>query len=374
MDLYLPALPSLVTELHTVSALAQLTLSACMVGLAVGQLVAGPISDRVGRRAPLLIGVTLFTVASLLCALAPSIQVLLILRLLQGLGGSAGIVLSRAVVRDHYEGVASAKVFSRLQVITGVAPVVAPIIGGALLLVADWRGLFLVLTGIGMLLLVAAALTVRESLAPQNRHQGGFGEYGRTVRQLLGDRRYIAYVLVVGFGAGSLFSYISMSPLVLQRGEGLSAQLFAVVFAVNAVGITVVARLNGALLGRQRPRGLLLGALLIGVTATLLVLIAGLGHAPLLLVLAPLFVAASMQGGIVPNATALALAPFSRGAGFAAALVGTAQFLIGAVIPPAVSAGGVSAALMGGTMLGCMLIALAALLVLGRSRAATEAA
>lgn len=366
MDLYLPSLPSLIGELHTAPALAQLTLSACMVGLACGQLVAGPISDRMGRRRPLLVGVSLFTVASILCALAPTIQVLLVLRLLQGLGGSAGIVLGRAVIRDHYEGVGSARVFSRLQVITGVAPVLAPVIGGALLLVVSWRGLFVVLAAIGLVLVIATAVTLKESLAPENHQGSGVAEYGRMLRRLLGNRRYLAYVLVVGFGVGSLFSYISMSPLVLQRNEGLTPQLFAVVFAVNAVGITLVARLNGALLGRLAPRRLLRGALLIGVGATSLVLVVGRMDAPLFVVLIPLFIAVSMQGAILPNATALALAPFGKGAGFAAALVGTAQFLIGALIGPAVSVGGVSAALMGGTMLCCMLLALVALLVVGR--------
>lgn len=188
MDLYLPGLPQLAADLHASEVLTQLTISTCMVGLALGQLVAGPLSDRIGRLRPLLVGVGCFAVASALCALSPNIATLVILRFVQGLGGAAGIVTARAMVRDMYAGAEAARVFSLMVMVTGAAPVLAPVIGSQLLRVTDWRGLFVALSGIGVVLLGAAAWTLRETLPASARRSGGIRDVGRQTATILSDR------------------------------------------------------------------------------------------------------------------------------------------------------------------------------------------
>ncbi|MDT7651306.1 MAG: transporter, family, multidrug resistance protein, partial [Pseudonocardiales bacterium] len=224
LDLNLPALPQLAEDLRVPVAYAQLSLSVCMIGLALGQLLVGPLADRVGRRRPLLIGVALFAVTAGLCALAPSIQVLLVLRLLGGLAGGAGLVIARAMVRDLYGGAAAARVFALLMLVSGTAPIVGPVLGGQLLRVTDWRGVFAVLALIGAVLF-AAALTQRETLTAADRRAGGLRATAVALGDVLVDRTFLMPALVQGLGMCAMFTYIAMGSFVLQDGRALDGAL-----------------------------------------------------------------------------------------------------------------------------------------------------
>jgi DHA1 family bicyclomycin/chloramphenicol resistance-like MFS transporter len=355
MDMYLPGLPQLSDDLSSSASAAQLTLTACLAGLALGQLLAGPLSDRLGRRRPVLVGATLFAAASLACALAPSIEVLVGLRFLQGVGGAAGIVVGRAIVRDLYEGDAAARLFSSLMLVGGIAPILAPIAGGLLLVLTDWRGVFVVLSILAAALLAAAARGLPESLAVRSAGRGG-------TRTVLRDRRFVAYALCSGLMMGAMFAYIAGSPFVLQTIYGLSPQLYSVVFAVNGLGIVVASYVSRRLIGRTTPSRLLHAGVAMGIAGAAL-LLAGLAlDAPVGVVLVALTLVVSSIGLVNPNATALALADHPADAGAASALLGTSQFLIGAAAAPLVGLAGAADALpMGLTIAGAVALAALAL-------------
>jgi DHA1 family bicyclomycin/chloramphenicol resistance-like MFS transporter len=368
MDLYLPGMPGLARGLETTDSLAQFTISACMIGLAVGQLASGPLSDRIGRRKPLIAGVAIFVIASIVCALSPSISVLLIARFVQGFAGAAGIVVSRTIVRDLYGEVDAARVFSRLIVITGVAPVAAPILGGVLLLFTDWRGMFIALACIGAVLLVGAIFVIPDSLADENRHVGGFKMQAQQIGRITQDRRFMGYALAAGIGGCALFVYISMSSLVFQLQYGVSAQLFSLIFAANSIGIVIASQINAVLVKKFKVRRILLGALLISAAASVAIAISAWVGLALAVLLVPLFVSVSTQGLQGPNTTALALGPYAKGAGAAAAVLGTFQFLIGAIVPPLASLGGTNGAVMGIAMFISSIVAFAVVVILTRAR------
>jgi MFS transporter, DHA1 family, multidrug resistance protein len=212
-----------------------------MLGLAGGQFVAGPTSDALGRRRPLLTGVAAYAAASLLCALAPNIWILLFLRLVQGAAGAAGIVIARAIVRDLHEGIAAARVFALLMLVSGLAPILAPVVGGQLLHVTDWRGIFVALAGIGAVLVLAAWWALGETLAPRARHGGGLAATLSVFGGLVRDRAFLGYTLAMGLSFGAMAAYIAGSPFVLQNIYGVSPQLFSLLFALNAVGATACA-------------------------------------------------------------------------------------------------------------------------------------
>ncbi|GGS26744.1 Bcr/CflA family drug resistance efflux transporter [Streptomyces humidus] len=344
MDLYLPALPEVTRTLHAPAATVQLTLTACLAGMALGQLVVGPMSDRWGRRRPLLAGLAVYVVATALCALAPTVEVLVAFRLLQGLAGAAGIVIARAVVRDLYEGVAMARFFSNLMLISGVAPVVAPLIGAQILRTTDWRGVFALLTVVGLVLAVLVWARLPETLPAGGRHAGGVGEALRSMRRLLSDLRFAGYLLTGGFAFAALFAYISASPFVVQEIYGASPQTFGLLFGANSVGLVVVGQINGKILvGRVRlDRVLAVGLATVALAATaLLAMTAGVfGEVGLAPVAAALFVLMSAMGVTLPNAQTLALMRVRHSAGSASALLGTSSFLIGAIATPLVGIAG----------------------------------
>jgi DHA1 family bicyclomycin/chloramphenicol resistance-like MFS transporter len=345
IDMYLPGLPALGKTLDAPAWAVQLTLTACLAGLALGQILAGPLSDRFGRRGPLLVGVAAYAVASLLCALAPSIVVLIVLRFAQGVAGAAGIVIARAVVRDMHSGVAAARFFSLLMLVNGLAPILAPVIGGQVLTVTSWRGVFLVLAAIGVLLLLATATGLRETLAPEQRHPGGVGETVRTFGRLLADRVFLGHALACGLSFGAMFAYISGSPFVLQDIYGASPQLFSVMFAGNALGLVAASQANRALLRRLEPLTILRAALSVqalGAVALLVVVAAGVGVRGIVPLL---FVVVASLGLVMPNATALALADHPRVAGSASGLLGVLQFIVGAAAAPLVGVAGTTTAL-----------------------------
>ncbi|WP_405747690.1 Bcr/CflA family multidrug efflux MFS transporter [Streptomyces sp. NBC_01525] len=371
MDMYLPALPEVTQALHSPAATVQLTLTTCLTGMALGQLVVGPMSDKWGRRRPLLTGMVIYVLATALCALAPNAEILIAFRLLQGLAGAAGIVIARAVVRDLYDGVAMARFFSTLMLISGVAPVVAPLIGGQILRITDWRGVFVVLTVVGLLLTTVVWRTLHETLPPERRHAGGLGETLRTMRDLLADRAFSGYLLVGAFGFAALFAYISASPFVIQEIYGASPQTFSLLFGVNSVGLVTVGQINGKVLVGRVPLNKVLGTglTLIALAATALLLMSSgvFGPVGLWPIAAGLFVLMASMGLVMPSTNTLALLRTPHAAGSASALLGTSTFLLGSVASPLVGIAGEHTAVpMAVVQLGCAVLALVCFLGLCR--------
>ncbi|MEV5881434.1 multidrug effflux MFS transporter [Streptomyces sp. NPDC052020] len=367
MDMYLPALPEVTESLRAPAATVQLTLTACLAGMALGQMVVGPMSDRWGRRRPLLAGLAVYVVATVLCALAPTVELLVAFRLAQGLAGAAGIVIARAVVRDLYDGVAMARFFSTLMLISGVAPVVAPLIGGQILRVTDWRGVFAVLTVVGAVLAGVVWTKLPETLPPGERHGGGVRDTLGSLRTLLADRAFTGYMLAGGFAFASLFAYISASPFVIQEIHGASPQTFSLLFGLNSVGLVVVGQINGKVLigraGLDRVLGIGLAVVIAAATALLLMSLGVFGDVGLAPVAAALFVLMSAMGVTLPNTQTLALMRVRHAAGSASALLGTSSFLIGAVASPLVGIAGEDTALpMAVVQLAAALVALACFL------------
>ncbi|MER5205283.1 Bcr/CflA family multidrug efflux MFS transporter [Streptomyces sp. NPDC002825] len=378
MDMYLPALPEVTGALRAPAATVQLTLTACLAGMALGQLVVGPMSDKWGRRRPLLIGMAVYVLATAVCALAPTAELLIGFRLLQGLAGAAGIVIARAVVRDLYDGVEMARFFSTLMLISGVAPIIAPLIGGQILRLTDWRGVFHVLTAIGVALTVVVWRFLHETLPPERRHEGGVGQALRTMRGLLADRVFTGYMLTGGLAFAALFAYISASPFVVQEIYGASPQTFSLLFGLNSVGLVAVGQINGKLLvGRvslDKALGWGLGIILLAGLALTLMTTGVLGEVGLAPIAAGLFVLMSAMGLAMPNTNAQALMRTPHAAGSASALLGTSSFLIGAVASPLVGIAGEHTAVpMAVVQLGCALLALACFLGLCRPWRTTEA-
>jgi MFS transporter, DHA1 family, multidrug resistance protein len=360
IDMYLPAFPAMARELTATPSDIQLTLTACTIGLAVGQLIAGPLSDRLGRRGPLLVGLVIYLIASAACIFAPSAVTLTVLRLVQGMGGAAGIVISRAVARDLFDGRELAKFFSMLMLVNSLGPVIAPALGAVVLHWTTWRGVFVVLSAIGLLLLVLTTLTLAESLPRERRHRGSL-----SIGSLLVDRVFLGYALSCALAFAALFAYIAGSSFVLQDTYGLSAPLFSLVFGVNSLAIMGASQLNSWLLGRFAPRPLLAVGLIGAVVSALALLLSVLTGLGLPGVLPALFVLAASVGVVFPNATALAMNDHPDKAGNASALLGTAQFLIGGVAAPLAS----SAVSMGVVMTVVAVAAVLAFLLLTRASA-----
>ncbi|MFI1220930.1 MULTISPECIES: multidrug effflux MFS transporter [unclassified Streptomyces] len=344
MDMYLPALPAVTDSLSAPAATVQLTLTACLAGMALGQLVVGPMSDRWGRRRPLLLGMIVYVLATAICALAPTAEFLIGFRLLQGLAGAAGIVIARAVVRDLYDGVEMARFFSTLMLISGVAPIIAPLIGGQVLRITDWRGIFVVLTAVGIALTLVVAKWLHETLPPADRHTGGVTDALRTMRGLLADRVFSGYMVAGGLAFAVLFAYIAASPFVVQEIYGASPQTFSLLFGLNSIGLITVGQINGRLLvGRISLDKVLafgLAVIVLAAVALLLMTTGVFGEVGLVPVAAGLFVLMSAMGLAMPNTNAQALMRTKHAAGSASALLGTSSFLIGAVASPLVGIAG----------------------------------
>lgn len=354
MDMYLPSTPDIAANLHAGQSLVQLTMSACLAGLAVGQLVAGPLSDSLGRRRPLLAGLVAFVLMSLACAAAPDIGVLIVLRFLQGMAGAAGVVLSLAMVRDLYEGPDVARILGSLTLVFGLAPVLAPVIGGQLLRFTSWRGVFGVLAGIGVVLL-AASWFLPETVPPARRSPARLGQLRADSRTLRRDRQFVGNALAVGLGTAALITYISSLPFIVEDSYGRSPQLFSLIFAVNALGLTTMAQAGARLVRRHSPARLLHASLAVQVLAGAVLVAAALtGHPPLAALLAPLFVFVAAFGMMRPNGTALALAGHAKIAGTASAYLGALQFMLGAVLAPLAGLGGRGAAVPAAIQIGIL--------------------
>ena len=343
-DMYVPSLPALSHDLAATASQTQMTLSAFILGLALGQVIAGPMSDALGRRWPLLIGVAAFAFASLLCVVAPSIYVLIALRFVQGVAGAAGIALALAIVSDLYAGLARARFFSLLMQINGLAPMVAPVIGGQLLRFTSWHGVFVAIALSGVAALAGSAFGLGETLPVSRRQRGGFSASVRAFRDLLADRRFVGYALSCGFAFAACIIYISVSPFILQTIYGVSPQLLGILFGINALGLVIMAQVNGRLVGRVSSQMLLTCGYLmltLGGMTLIVVVLTGVG---LVGILSSFFLLASSLGLIMPNATTLALAT-TRTAGSASGLLGVLQFAIGAIVAPLVGLCGTTSAL-----------------------------
>lgn len=373
MDLYLPALPALTAELDAATSVAQLTVTACLIGLAAGQLIAGPLSDRFGRRGILLIGIVAYIVTSLLCAISPTVELLIVARFVQGLAGGVGIVIAQAAGRDVYAGGALIRFYGRLTVIGGLAAIVGPLLGGMLNAVTDWRGLFVFLAAVGALILIATLLVFRETLPVARRSRGGFTQTLHDFRTLLSDRVFLGAVINQGFLYAALFAYLSGATFVLQDIYGLSPMGYALAFGLNSAGFMTF----GYLAGRTAERWSIAGTLVIGILVAALgaagLLVAGLTAVPLWVVIVALFLLASGVAISSPPATTLALVEYPQIAGTASSLLGMVRFGFGGVAAPLVGVAGALSILPLGvvTTVAVLLAAAASLLILRRNAAAS---
>lgn len=345
MDLYLPALPALTAELAAATSMAQLTVTACLIGLAAGQLLAGPLSDRFGRRGVLLLGIVGYIATSALSAAAPTIEALIVARFAQGLAGGFGIVIAQAAGRDIYSGGALIRFYGRLTVVGGFAAIVGPLLGGVLSTVTDWRGLFLFLAAIGAGILIVTLVAFRETLPADRRTRGGFRATMRDYRTLIGDRTFLGAVLNQGFLYAALFGYLAGATFVLQDIYGLSPQGYAAAFALNSAGFM----LCGFLAGRAAERWSIPGTLAVGIivtgTGAAGLLWAGFVSLPLPVVLAALLLLASGVAISSPPSTTLALAEYPTMAGTASSLLGMVRFGFGGVAAPLVGVAGAASIL-----------------------------
>lgn len=336
IDLYLPALPTLQRALHTSASAAQLTVAAYFAGLGLTTLVYGPLADRFGRRLPLLLGVALYVLASLGCAAAPSIEVLIALRFVQAAGGAAGPVIARAVVRDLYRGVEAARLMSLLTLVMGAAPILAPLLGGALLGTFGWRALFVVQALLAVAGLALAAWGLPET-APSPPSPLSLRSLGGHLAGLVADSNLVRYTLVGACSSAGMFAYISGSPFVLIELHGVSAERYGWYFGANAFGLIAASQLNLRLLKVHRPSRVLASALAVTVGAGLWLALHGLtGLGGLLGLTVGLFAFVGSLGLIFPNAVALAMEEQGARAGLASAALGSTQFLIATVASVAV--------------------------------------
>lgn len=330
IDFYLPGFPTIAAAFGTDEKHVQLTLASYFLGLSIGQLLYGPIADRFGRRLPLLFGVALFTLASLACALAPNLEWLIAARFVQALGGCAGMVLSRAIVSDKCSPVESAKVFSQLMLVMGLAPILAPMLGGLLVNVSGWQSIFLCLTLFSAMTAAAVAWGLPESMPaghPRPPLSGALSAY----RGLLGDRIYLGHALTGGIAIAGMFSYIAGSPFVFIKLYGVPAEHYGWLFGTNAAGFILVGQVNARLVGRFGPGWMLSRAVWVYVSAALVLLgIASLHTEKLWPLLIPLFVYIASLGCIIPNASACAMTGQGKRAGSASALLGFLQFSVAA--------------------------------------------
>lgn len=336
-DMYVPGFPAMGASLHASSSAVQLTMTAFLAGLVVGQLVFGPLSDSLGRRRLLIAGATGFALFSLACALAPGVGVLTVARFLQGASGAAGMVLARAVLTDRFHGPDIPRYFAVLSQILGVAPVAAPVLGGAVLAVSTWRAVFAVLTLIGALLLLAVLAKVPESLPPERRHTGGIGGTFRAMGRLLGSRAFMGYVLVLGFTAAALFAYIAGSSFVFESLHDVSPTTYSLIFATNAIGMLAAGAVFGRLSRRLRLNTLLVAGVAMAAAGALAqVLLLALVGETFAGTWTTLSVTTCGIGLAFPATMSLGQTLGHAAPGAASALLGGFQFLFGAIASPLV--------------------------------------
>ncbi|WP_242698044.1 multidrug effflux MFS transporter [Bacillus sp. SD088] len=358
MDMYLPALPTVTEDFQTSASFGQLSITACLIGLAMGQLIFGPLSDIKGRKRPLLVTLTIYVVASLLCAYSANIWIFIGLRFVQGFSAAAGIVIARASSRDMYTGKDLTKFIALLALVNGAAPILAPLFGGAVLNWLSWRAVFVILFAIGLLIFFAVTFTLPETLPKANRRQGGMLETVQTFHVLLKDRVFMGIALAQAFVTMSMFAYISGSPFVLQNLYGFTPQQFSIMFAINGVGIILAAQITGRLADKIEEARLLQWGVLCSFIGSLLLILSVLFSLSLWILLFALFLIVSSVG--IVNTTSFSLGMQRQGevAGSASAFLGILPFGGGALVSPLVGiAGDQTAVPMAVTIFICSLLA-----------------
>lgn len=332
IDMYLPAFPQIERDFKVQGGVMQWTLSFFLAGLAIGQLICGPISDRYGRRKPLLWGCAAFAVASVTCAFTRSIEALILARFVMGLAGSTGMVVARAVVRDSFEEADSARVYSMLMLVIGIAPIISPSVGGWLMQLGGWGSIFWALAGFGCLCGVAVAVDLPETHPASRRTCDSVGTIGRRYAAMIVDSRFVGYAAPVGLALGLIFAYVASAPSLFMQHYGLSSTAFSLLFASNAIGLIGAAQVNRWLTRHYSTHAILRVASLVNVASALLLpVLAWTGAGGFPAFFAGIFLCLATVGLILPNATAAVMAPFPHQAGAASALLGMLQFTIGAV-------------------------------------------
>jgi DHA1 family bicyclomycin/chloramphenicol resistance-like MFS transporter len=369
IDLYLPAFPSVARDFSATDAAVQLTLTATTIGFALGQLVIGPWSDKIGRRTPLLIATGIHVAASIAVAFAPNVEVLAVLRVLQGIGAAGGGVVAMATVRDLFGGQPLVRMLARLALVTGVAPIIAPVIGSQLLRITDWRGIFIVLAAYGAVVLAVAALLIVETLPPEKRGRSAHNTAGARYRALFSDRIFVGVAIIGGMVFSALFAYLSASSFLLQDVFGLSAQQYGLIFGINSIGIVIGSQSSSRIVRRVGPQWVLVIVLPVMLLAAASIgVFAMLGYG-LPFVLGPLFLIITGCGFCFPIVQVLALAHHGQEAGTAASLLGAVNFGLAGLISPIVGLLGISSALpMAEVMVATLIVALLSLWLLVRPR------
>ena len=372
IDLYLPAFPVLEADFQTTSAAIQLTLTGTMIGFAVGQLVVGPLSDKVGRRMPLIAVTALHVLASAAAALAPTLVTLGAARFFMGVGAAAGGVVAMAIVRDLFGGKRLVVMLSRLALVSGVAPVIAPLIGSALLIVMPWQGIFVVLAVYGIVMLASTVFLIPETLPPARRHDRGSTTTWQRYRSVLSDRVFLGVLVIGGMNFSGLFSYLSASPFLFQDGYGFDPQAYGLLFAVNSLGIVFGVQTASRLAARFGPQWVLAfstaGTVVFG-TGIVVADSMGLG---LWGTMVPLFLFITSVGFGFPCVQVLALDRHGKAAGTAASILGAVNFGVAGAVSPLVgwlsASAGITATTMASVMVGCGVIAVLALWLIVRPR------
>jgi len=336
IDMYLPAFPDMSRSFDASASLIQLSLTACMLGMALGQLIVGPLSDVRGRKRPLMVALLAYLLASLACAMAPTIEVLIALRFIQGAAGASGIVISRAIVRDLFDGPELTRFFAALSLVNGTAPILAPVIGGQILRFGDWHFVFYLLAILSTMMLLAVALRLPETLPLDRRVEGNLTTTLKTFGRLLTDRVFIGYAFAQAFVMGAMFAYISGSPFVLQNIYGASPQQFSFLFGLNGIGIILAAQIAGRLAGRVDSERLMRISLTIVASASILLFLALTLTDQLIFVMIPLFFVVSSVGLISTLGFTLAMQNYGATAGSASALLGLLPMLVGSLVSPLV--------------------------------------
>ncbi|MFB6720838.1 multidrug effflux MFS transporter [Kribbella sp. NPDC056345] len=340
-DMYVPAFPQVAGELSTTATQVQLTLTTFFVAMALGQLIGGPVSDQRGRRTPLLAALLAMTAASIVCALAPTIAVMTIARLVQGFAGGWAMVIGRAIIVDVATGNQLVRVLNVVAAVGGIAPIVGPLLGGLILQLSHWRVSFWLVAVLGLAMTLATLVAVPESLPPERRHAGGLRSFRTAGRIVLANREYVGYLMVTGAAMGALFAYVATSAFVLQSMNGLSPIAYSIDFAANALGMTLAALIAARLAGRVSTRKLILTGQLAALTAGIAMLTGALWfETPLLLALICFFVLMTAQGLMIPNGGALASAAVPEHPGTGSAVHGFVHWVTAGTIAPIAGLGG----------------------------------
>lgn len=359
IDMYLPSFPTIVNDYGTTASLVQISLTTCLLGLGLGQLIIGPMSDVQGRRKPLLIFLTLYLIASITCSFAPSIYLFIAARFIQGFAAAGGLVISRAIVRDIYSGRELTKFFSLLMLVGNLGPIVAPIIGGGVLAVTNWNGVFIVLAVVGLVLFLTVSVKLEESLPVEKRVPSNLTQVLKNFESLFKDREFLGYALTQGFIIAGIFAYVSGIPFVYQNIYGVSPQVFSLLFGVNGLALIIGTQSVGRLADIIPERTFLKFGLFLSTTAGAFLLAALLLKAPLLAVAIPIFFLVCSIGIIATTSFALAIETQGHIAGSASALLGLLPFVLGSITSPLVGvAGEYSAIPMGVVILTASLLAL----------------